>query len=295
MNIIEKFKEGRKIHIKKANRGKFTEYCGGKVTSECIARGKNSSDPAVRKRATFAANARKWKHKKGGKAFVEGVNVLDSNPKAYKRVKKMYKMRGYASGGNFDWSSAIQGGVQLIGSGLQMKQQNNWEKEWNKYIESQQKAIEANALKTVSQEDLNAYAKDLSNRLTEQSGEVVNVSPIDVQQMLQKKKSEALSDARNYSQQWAAQKKLQLGLNNPSSRWTDLISSVGNIATGLISQSTNKNNAPSATQTDSSKIQVPKLYDINKNYMNSGMSFKPYTPSPTLPYSLTLKYNNGWQ
>jgi hypothetical protein len=54
MNIIEKFKKGHKIHIKKANRGKFTEYCGGKVTSECIARGKNSSNPAIRKRATFA-------------------------------------------------------------------------------------------------------------------------------------------------------------------------------------------------------------------------------------------------
>ena len=51
-----------KIHIKKKNRGKFTEYCGGKVTSECIQRGKNSSNPAIRKRATFAANARKWKH-----------------------------------------------------------------------------------------------------------------------------------------------------------------------------------------------------------------------------------------
>lgn len=48
------------IHIKPENRGKFTEYCGGKVTSECISRGKNSSDPAVRKRATFAQNARKW-------------------------------------------------------------------------------------------------------------------------------------------------------------------------------------------------------------------------------------------
>jgi hypothetical protein len=24
------------IHIKKKNRGKFTDYCGGKVTSECI-------------------------------------------------------------------------------------------------------------------------------------------------------------------------------------------------------------------------------------------------------------------
>lgn len=67
MNIIEKFKEGRKIHIKKANRGKFTEYCGGKVTSECIARGKNSPNPAVRKRATFAQNSRRWsKHKNGG-------------------------------------------------------------------------------------------------------------------------------------------------------------------------------------------------------------------------------------
>ena len=56
------FKKGGGIHIKKENRGKFTEYCGGKVTSECISKGKNSPNPAIRKRATFAANARKWKH-----------------------------------------------------------------------------------------------------------------------------------------------------------------------------------------------------------------------------------------
>ena len=62
-NEIEIFKSGGKIHIKKKNRGKFTEYCGGKVTSECIARGKNSPNPAIRKRATFAANSRAW-HKK---------------------------------------------------------------------------------------------------------------------------------------------------------------------------------------------------------------------------------------
>lgn len=60
------YKKGNKIHIKKENRGKFTEYCGGNVTSECISRGKNSSDPKIRKRATFAANARKWKHQEGG-------------------------------------------------------------------------------------------------------------------------------------------------------------------------------------------------------------------------------------
>ena len=62
-NEIEEFKSGGKIHIKKKNRGKFTEYCGGKVTSECIARGKNSPNPTIRKRATFAANSRRW-HKK---------------------------------------------------------------------------------------------------------------------------------------------------------------------------------------------------------------------------------------
>lgn len=64
--------KGGKIYIKPENRGKFTEYCGGKVTSECIAKGKRSSDPAVRKRATFAANARKWKHELGGNLFDDG-------------------------------------------------------------------------------------------------------------------------------------------------------------------------------------------------------------------------------
>ena len=68
-----RFAKGGKIHIKKANRGKFTKYCGGKVTSECIAKGKRSSNPAVRKRATFAANARKWKHAFGGDLLTHGA------------------------------------------------------------------------------------------------------------------------------------------------------------------------------------------------------------------------------
>ena len=60
------FKKGGRIHIKKKNHGKFTEYCGGKVTQECIAKGKKSKDPKIRKRATFAANSRRWKHDNGG-------------------------------------------------------------------------------------------------------------------------------------------------------------------------------------------------------------------------------------
>lgn len=74
------FAKGGKIHIKKENRGKFTDYCGGKVTSECIARGKRSKSAAVRKRATFAANARKWHHAFGGYLYDEGGNPYTSAP-----------------------------------------------------------------------------------------------------------------------------------------------------------------------------------------------------------------------
>ena len=50
------------IKIKKKNKGLFIKYCDGNVTVECITKGKRSKDPKIRKRATFADNARKWKH-----------------------------------------------------------------------------------------------------------------------------------------------------------------------------------------------------------------------------------------
>lgn len=59
---IQLYKKGNEIHIKKENRGKFTQYCGGKVTDACIQKGKHSPDPKIRKRATFAANARHFNH-----------------------------------------------------------------------------------------------------------------------------------------------------------------------------------------------------------------------------------------
>ena len=60
------FKKGSGIHIKKENRGKFTDYCNGKVTQECIDKAKKSGNKKLIKRAVFAENARKWKHQKGG-------------------------------------------------------------------------------------------------------------------------------------------------------------------------------------------------------------------------------------
>lgn len=55
-----------KIHIKEKNKGKFTSYCGGKVTQSCINRAKKSGNKTLIKRATFAENARHFKHNKGG-------------------------------------------------------------------------------------------------------------------------------------------------------------------------------------------------------------------------------------
>lgn len=69
--MIIYLKNGAKIHIKKKNRGSFTKWCGGDVTSECIRRGKNSPNPKIRKKATFADNARHFKHKFGGQIVQE--------------------------------------------------------------------------------------------------------------------------------------------------------------------------------------------------------------------------------
>lgn len=60
--LIPKNKNGNKITIKKENKGAFTKYCEGKVTEDCINKGKNSPNPKTRKRAIFAENARKWKN-----------------------------------------------------------------------------------------------------------------------------------------------------------------------------------------------------------------------------------------
>ena len=64
-----------KIKIKPENKGKFTDYCGGKVTNECIQRGLNSPNPTTRKRANFARNSRKWNKK----AFGGYVNPLQND------------------------------------------------------------------------------------------------------------------------------------------------------------------------------------------------------------------------
>ena len=66
------------IHIKKQNEGKFTEYCGGKVTQDCINRAKASGDSKLVKRAVFAENAKHWKHQNGG-TLTQKIKLEDGN------------------------------------------------------------------------------------------------------------------------------------------------------------------------------------------------------------------------
>lgn len=88
------FKKGSKIHIKKKNRGKFTEYCGGKVTQECIDKAKKSKNPTLRKRAVFAENARAWKHQKGGHMKKLDIAAMRKDPE-FRRDFNLYMHDGY--------------------------------------------------------------------------------------------------------------------------------------------------------------------------------------------------------
>lgn len=97
--MLEMLKNGSGIHIKKKNRGSFTKWCGGNVTDECIRRGKNSPNPKIRKKATFADNARHFKHKSGG--ILKGQNGLispeinvDLTPANLKQLYDRYKAYG---------------------------------------------------------------------------------------------------------------------------------------------------------------------------------------------------------
>lgn len=77
---IPHLKKGSGIHIKKKNRGKFTEYCGGKVTDECIKKAKKSKNPKLRKRATFAQNARSWSKKEQDGGTMLKTNFVNKRP-----------------------------------------------------------------------------------------------------------------------------------------------------------------------------------------------------------------------
>lgn len=72
------------IHIKKSHEGRFTRYLQQHpgMTAE---QAKHSKNPHVRQMATFAINARKWKHKDGGVIYQQRGIIMPNTPTYFKQ------------------------------------------------------------------------------------------------------------------------------------------------------------------------------------------------------------------
>lgn len=266
MNILQFLKNGSGIHIKKENRGKFTDYCGGKVTSECIAKGKRSSNPAIRKRATFAANARKWKHEDGGRvkkhqAFVNGVSILDSNPDAYKYVKK--KLHKAADGGNSkNWFSGIGNqlnknsgtisnlgntAISTIANGVSAVQNFNNVKELGKVNLENAKAQDK---KKKAQYKPYAYQLALQQAQQQTSGTEENISPIVIDQQADKIADMLANSESSINQVLAQNAQMESAASN--NMLENIMGGIGNLAqTGIGMLGNKSSNNTSSTNTTS--------------------------------------------
>ena len=264
--MLEFLKNGSGIHIKEKNKGKFTSYCGGKVTDECIQKGKNSSNPAIRKRATFAANARKWKHKEGGIIKAE-------------------------DGIKFNWQSALTNvGTNLFNSYLQSRVQNN-------KINS-----EAEAAKAENEVDLNQYFWDIyqqelakaqqeeeqkNKAISAMNDTVINSSPLVTQKIAYDKASKsygnqkANQDARNKAIDAQAEAA-------KSSAITDAVSGVIQNGLGMLKDYYgSKNNNASTTNTSTTSNSYFDNY-FNSKYKKFG-TFNPDGSMNMLGGTFTIK------
>jgi hypothetical protein len=119
---------GGSIHIKKANRGKFTAYKErtGKTTAEAL----HSSNPHVRQMANFARNAKKWHHADGGwidpnSQYLQGgriINPVDGGlmiggQHAYPPTVQYPPM--YDFGGTISANNPFQGNNDKLGQGME--------------------------------------------------------------------------------------------------------------------------------------------------------------------------------
>ncbi len=140
MNNFELFSipmlaNGSGIHIKKENRGKFTETKKrtGKTTEELT----HSKNPLTRKRAIFAQNAKKWKHGDGGEVHKPNGHrsILDNGWFKTKDLKKNHPLT-YQQGGSFTTGALVDA---IYDNGLEQKYGNGNYNNFNPKLLSQLK------------------------------------------------------------------------------------------------------------------------------------------------------------
>lgn len=265
--------------------------------------------------------------KKGGKAFVDGVNVLDSNPKAYKYVKKKYKMQNkgglipkaqegtkfqnfLGKANNFLNSDVGQGLLNLVGNGLNtIKNQTkirNFSEEFDKQTKDNLKAMKSKAINVGYQQALQMVPYILGQQTN--NGEIIDNSG----------KSDAVvkSIAWNYANSNADQETLneyeaqraiqkQQAIENMTEAIQGSGTNYGKIFTNLAGQLGqyigNKNNAPSVVTPmkdyakDFKQKTNPSINDMN---FKVAMAMKDpiyRLPNYTLPsisdYQFSWQYN----
>ena len=226
-----------------------------------------------------AANARKWKHKKGGKAFITGVNILDSNPKAYKYVKKKYKMAQqgtklnfFQKAGNFlnsDLGKTISNGlVNAFSSWTSSNKQNN---AIDSQIEALKKQNKAD-INSIQNQALQKATGEITQKFNEQQqlfnsgASFEQPSPIVFEhlksQLANKYAQQAINDANLNSQEAIAN--LESQKTNPTS---DVFSSLVNTGFDYLSnkfanKALDKNGVPSSR--NASFYSNPYLKTQNK-------------------------------
>ena len=133
--------------------------------------------------------------KKGGKAFIPEVNVLDSDPKAYKYVKKKYKMRSAQQGtklsgfGNFlnNNSELITNAIGSIVGGIQKDKYRKELEQW--------KAAQL-AAQLAAPEDFTKQVLEEEEKLKQENPDY-NSSPIVTAFKANQLANQALINARN--------------------------------------------------------------------------------------------------
>lgn len=270
-----KFKKGSKIHIKDSQKGSFTKYCNGKVTEECIQKGKNSPDPKIRKKATFAANARKWNHKDGGEiqkhhGFVNGVNVLDSNPNIYKKIKQREKIKKAQEGTKFStWLNNNKDTISnVLGTAMGALGNIKQAHEQNKLLEAQKKSLEAKIKTDEAATRKNLYSKALNDG-TDKSDVVNRFNANTIAN------SADLSSISQQYQPYLTQMDYAQA-QNTSDAWTGTLGSLFDMGKSLFNKKSNAtNNITPSTNTTTSNS--PFKVDISKTLVNqaNNISFKP--------------------
>lgn len=100
---------------KKGTEGSFKRYCGGKVTRECIERGKNSPNPTIRARARLAETLLKMHKKEEGGEVIKGFEFLDG----LLNNRKINEISKYAAGNKRLLNSMLEedSGVETLPPG----------------------------------------------------------------------------------------------------------------------------------------------------------------------------------